>query len=132
MRSLLVRIMEWRSYIHCSNIKINNISSCSSITGARLYHCKQIYQNIFDTLKHFWSILGQRKTSLVIFLWRRRTSSVVFVATILFLMAYIRPLEIIVAKKTTELFLLFHKNITKLVFLFPNMGQKSFKVLNKL
>ena len=35
------------------------------------------------------------------------------------------------AKKTTELFLLFHKNITKLVFLWPNMGQKSIKVLIK-
>ena len=38
----------------------------------------------------------------------------------------------IVAKKTTELVLLFHKNITKLVFIWPNMGQKSFKVLTYL
>ena len=37
----------------------------------------------------------------------------------------------IVAIKTTELFLLFHKNITKLVFLCPNMGQKSIKVLSQ-
>ena len=37
----------------------------------------------------------------------------------------------IVAKKTTELVLLFHENITKLVFLLPKMSQKSFKVLNK-
>ena len=44
-------------------------------------------------------------------------------------MAYIRPLEIILAKKTTELVILLHKIITKLVFLWPNMGQKSFKVL---
>ena len=28
------------------------------------------------------------------------------------------------AKKTTELVLFFHKNITKLVFLWPNMSQK--------
>ena len=35
----------------------------------------------------------------------------------------------IVAKKTTELVHLFHKNKTKLVFLWPNMSQKSFKVL---
>ena len=35
-------------------------------------------------------------------------------------MAYMRPLEIILAKKTTDLVLLFHKNITKLVFLLPN------------
>ena len=35
----------------------------------------------------------------------------------------------IVAKKTTELVLLFHKNITKLIFLWPNIGQRIFKVL---
>ena len=35
----------------------------------------------------------------------------------------------IVAKKTTELVLLFHKKTTKLVFLWPNMSQKCFKVL---
>ena len=35
----------------------------------------------------------------------------------------------IVAKKTTELVLLLHKKTTKLVFLWLNMGQKSFKVL---
>ena len=50
---------------------------------------------------------------------------------ILFLMVYIRPLEIILDKKTTELVLLFHKNITQLDFLWPNRGQKSFKVLNE-
>ena len=33
------------------------------------------------------------------------------------------------AKKTTKLILFFHKNKTKLVFLWPNMSQKSFKVL---
>ena len=48
---------------------------------------------------------------------------------ILFLMAYIRPLEIILAKKTTELVLFFHKKTTKLVFLWLNMGQKNIKVL---
>ena len=85
---------------------------------------------ILNTLKLFWPILGQRKTSLVIFLWKSRTNPVVFLATILFLIAYIRPLEIILAKNTTELVLLFHKNITKLVFLWSNMGKKSIKVLN--
>ena len=35
----------------------------------------------------------------------------------------------IVAKKTTELVLLFHKKTTKLVFFWPNMSQNSFKVL---
>ena len=37
----------------------------------------------------------------------------------------------IVTKRTTELVLLFHKNITQLIFLRPNMGQKSFKVFTK-
>ena len=50
-------------------------------------------------------------------------------------MAYIRPLEITLAKKTTtELVLLFHKNITKtkLVFLWPNMDQRKLQsVKNK-
>ena len=35
----------------------------------------------------------------------------------------------IVSKKTTELVLLFHKKTTKLLFLWPNMDQKRFKVL---
>ena len=74
--------------------------------------------DIINTFMLFWAILGQRKTSLVVFLWKIRTSSVVFSATILFLMAWYRPLEIILAKKTT-----------KLVFLWPNMDQKSMKVL---
>ena len=60
-----------------------------------------------------------------------RTSSVISLATILFLMAYIRPLEIILAKRTTDLVLHFHKKTTKLFF-GPNMGQKSIKVLTIL
>ena len=44
-------------------------------------------------------------------------------------MAYIWTLKIIMAKKTTGLVLLFHKNITKLIFLWLNMGQTGFKVL---
>ena len=63
----------------------------------------------FSTLMLFWLILGQRKISLVAFLWKNRTSSVVFLTTMLFLIAYIRPLEIILTKKRTELVLLFHK-----------------------
>ena len=46
-------------------------------------------------------------------------------------MAYIRPLKIILAIKTTELVLFFHRKTTKLVFLWPNISQKSFKVLRK-
>ena len=36
----------------------------------------------------------------------------------------------IVTKNTTELVLLFHKNITKLVFLWPNMNQKKHQSVN--
>ena len=42
----------------------------------------------------------------------------------------VKKLNNIVAKKTTELVLLFHKRTTKLVFLWPNMCKKSFKVLS--
>ena len=73
----------------------------------QLYVKLRIFNSV-DTLMLFWPILGP----------------------ILFLIAYIRPLGIILDKKTTELVLLFHKNITKLVFLWPNMSQKCFKVLN--
>ena len=51
-------------------------------------------------------------------------------ATILFLIAWNRPLEIILAKKTTELVILFHKKTTMLVLLWSKMGQRSIKVLN--
>ena len=67
--------------------------------------------SLINTLMLFWFILDQRKSSLVVFLWRRRTSSVVFLSNI-------RPLVIILAKKTT-----------KLVFTWPNMSQKIKKVL---
>ena len=56
----------------------------------------------FNTLKHYWPILAQRNTNLVVFLW----------------------------KKTTELVLFFHKKTTNLVFVWPNMSQKIFKVLS--
>ena len=35
-----------------------------------------------------------------------------------------------IGQKSTEFVLLFHKNITKLVFLWPNMDQNNFKMLN--
>ena len=44
-------------------------------------------------------------------------------------MAYKAIRNNIVAKKTTELVLHFYKKTTKLVFIWPNMGQKSIKVL---
>ena len=44
-------------------------------------------------------------------------------------MALYRPLEIILAKKTTELVLFFHKKTIKLVLLWPNMDQLCFKAL---
>ena len=45
---------------------------------------------------------------------------------------YIRQLEITLAKKTTELVLIFHKNITKLVFLWPNMSKKKHQSVRKV
>ena len=73
-----------------------------------------------NTLNILWPILGQRKSSLVVFLWKRRMSSVFFFNQYIY-----RPLEILLA----ELVLLFYKNITKLDFLWPNMGHKTFTVL---
>ena len=51
-----------------------------------------------------------------------KSSSVVFLATVL---------EIILAKKTTDLVLLFHKKTTKLVFLWPNLGQNKHQSVNE-
>ena len=103
---------------------------CYIVTNTPMYllYCiMYTVQEYFTILCFFWLILGQWKTSLVFFLWKRRMSSVFFLVTILFLMAYIRQLEITLDKKTTELVLLFHKKTTKLVFLWPNIGQKASK-----
>ena len=77
----------------------------------------------------FWPILGQRKTSLVIFYEKEREFSCLFDHNIISNGLYQALRNKIVAKMTTELIILFSKNITKLVFLCPNMGQKSIKVL---
>ena len=63
---------------------------------------------------------------------KRRTSSVIFLANIIPNDLYYAIRNNIVAKKTNELVLLFHKNITKQVFLWPNMNQKWLKVLNNI
>ena len=66
--------------------------------------------------------IGPRKTSLVIFLWKRVTSSEIIINNI-------------VSKKTTELVFLFHKDITKLVFLWPNYLDSqisNIKLLNEI
>ena len=71
----------------------------------------------------FWPILVQKKTSLVVFLLKTRTSSVV----------YIGSLEIILwPKRQLNLLSFFIKNTTKLVFLWANMSQKSIRVLTSL
>ena len=82
-----------------------------------------------NTLMLFWPMLGQRKTSLVVFLCKMRTSSVVVLTNIIYNGLYQAIRNNIVAKKTTELVLLFRKKTTELVFLWPNMSQKSIKVL---
>ena len=87
--------------------------------------CKYIIK-ILTLSCFFWLILGQRKTSL----WKRRTISVVFLANNFSNGLYKTIRNNIVAKKTTELVLLFHKKTTKLVFLWPNIDQKCFKVLS--
>ena len=83
-----------------------------------------------NTLMLFWLILGQRKSSLVVFLSKRGMSSVVFLTKIISnsLNQVIR--NNIIVKKTTEHILLFHKKTTKLDFLWPNMGQKKHKSIN--
>ena len=58
---------------------------------------------------------------------KKRTSSVL--ANIISNGLYQASKNNIDSKKTTEIVLLFRKNITKLVLLLPNMGQISFKVL---
>ena len=82
-----------------------------------------------NTLMLFWPIISQRKTSLVFFLRKENEFSCLFGHNIISLGLYQAIRNNIVTKKTTELFLLFHKNKTKLVFLWPYMGQKIFKVL---
>ena len=67
--------------------------------GTKLRRGRGYVPMLFNTLKFFWLIFGQRKTSLVIFLCKRRKSSVVFLSKILFLMAWYRPLEIILWPK---------------------------------
>ena len=72
--------------------------------------------------------IGPRKTSLVVFLLKRRTSSVVFLANIISNVLYQAIRNNIVAKNPTELILFFfNKKTTKLVFLWPYMDQKALK-----
>ena len=73
-----------------------------------------------NILKHNWPLLGRMKTSLVVFFKKKRTSSVVFLATIFFSNGLIWPLEIILWQKKT----------TNLVYLWPNIDQLCFKVLS--
>ena len=109
------------------NLYAEYLLICLCMVSTSDIRCLICYIN---TLIIFWPILGQIKTIFVVFLWKMRTNSVVFLP-ILFLMALHRPLEIILAKKTTEHILLFHKNITKLVFLWTNMSQKCIKLLSR-
>ena len=81
-------------------------------------------------MKHYRPIFGQRKTSLVVFFMKKKNEfSCLFGPNVISNRIYQAIRNNIVAKKTTELVLLFHNNITKLVFLWPNMDKKIFKVL---
>ena len=65
-----------------------------------------------------------------IFIKKENKFSCIFGYNIIFNGLYLAIRNNILAKKkTTELVLLFYKNISKLVFHWPNMGQKSIKVL---
>ena len=77
----------------------------------------------------FWSILGQRKTSLFVFYEKGEQVQLFFWSIFFSNGLYQAIRNNIVAKKTTKLVFLFHKNTNKLVFLWPNMGQKSIKGL---
>ena len=108
-----------------SMLRLNvNISILPLIIILLILKIYIVYVNfgILYLLLTLWPILYQRKTSLVVFLWKRRTSSVVCSVNIISngLIQAIR--NNIVAIKTTELVLLFHKKTTKLVFLCPNVG----------
>ena len=80
-------------------------------------------------MKHNWLILGQSKTILVVFLWKMRTNSVVFLATILFLMALYGHYKQYRDQKDNWTSSPFSWKATRIVFLWPNMGQLCFKVL---
>ena len=93
-------------------IPYNKFLTSHDITANKSWIIKKIYQRHIkdnNTLKLFWPILGQRETSLVIFLWKMRTISVVFLANIIPNGLYQVIRNNIVAKKTTELVLFFHK-----------------------
>ena len=64
----------------------------------------------------FWPNMDQRKTSLAFF-YEKRTSSVVFLANIISNGLIYAIRNNIVAKKITELVLLFYKKTIKPVFL---------------
>ena len=82
MKDFIAPLLIWWKWPHClSNFRIDHY----------LY---------FNTLKHFWPILVQSKTSLFIFYEKGgRVQLSFWLATISFLMAYIRPLEIILWPK---------------------------------
>ena len=82
--------------------------------------------------KHFTKPMISRMTIITLnllssILARRRMSSVDFLANIISNGLYQANKNNIVAKTTTELVILFHKNITKLVSLWSNMSQKNFQ-----
>ena len=83
-----------------------------------------IFFNInLNTLKHNWPILGQKKTSLVVFIWKRTTSLVVFFGNDIISNGLYQVIRNnIVAKKTAELVLLSYEKLFKLLSRWSNMG----------
>ena len=79
--------------------KIQTFSCQPSSSNKSVIFLQSWLTKCINTLKPFWPILGQRKTSLVIFLWKRRTRSVVFLANIISNGLYQAFRNNIVAKK---------------------------------
>ena len=89
-----------------------------------VYSCPVHLFSISLTFEALWAHIVA-KENLVAFFVKKENKFSCFSTTILSIMAYIRPLEIILAIKTNELVRFFNKNITKLVFLWPNVRQKN-------
>ena len=108
--ALLHEVLHCRMMIHFSIVLL-----CLRTSKNNLY--PDYFIRLINTLMLFWPILGQRKTSLVVFLWKRSTSSVVFLSTNIISNGIYKAIKNNIGdKKTTELFLIFHKKTTNLVF----------------
>ena len=82
--------------------------------------------SIFNNMV-FWLILGQRRNLVI----KKEMGSVVFLATILFLMAYIRPLEIMLRPKIQRNSFFFIKRKIRQFSFSPKKHQSVNNIRNK-